>query len=378
MCPCFCRRRHRHRHEAAPFDLLWPLQHRLPGRDLLPAAIKPRPAKTPPAAAVAMAAAAAQRAAAPEPLLDENPDRYCMCAGWLVWWRGLAARCSAAQAAVWLCRAAGQRTQRSSPGMTRRLDCPAAHSCPAPCCRFPVRQDGVWNEYKKAEVGGGSGGPWCGRWACQGLPVVHCVRPVGFSRTKPPHPQVTFWTAEDIDLSRDPANWQEALEPGERSFVSSALGYLAASGGWAPALLRATAGWVPRSLVGSTLCGLRRRRICCPCCTASKRPPAPGGARHRRCPAALLLTVPCPPCPCTPCPPADHLIPENIGCRFLTDVELPEVGRGRLRGSPGPARGGAALVACTPGRRGGVWAGTPRPLQARSPACPLPPPRCKH
>lgn len=24
-------------------------------------------------------------------------------------------------------------------------------------------------------------------------------------------------------------------------------------------------------------------------------------------------------------PPADHLIQENIGCRFMTDVELPEV-----------------------------------------------------
>ena len=41
--------------------------------------------------------------------------------------------------------------------------------------------------------------------------------------------QVTFWTAEDVDLSRDPADWQ-GLETGERSFISSALGYLAASG----------------------------------------------------------------------------------------------------------------------------------------------------
>lgn len=42
-----------------------------------------------------MAAATAQQAPAPEPLLDENPDRYCM---------------------------------------------------------FPVKHDNVWNEYKKAEV----------------------------------------------------------------------------------------------------------------------------------------------------------------------------------------------------------------------------------
>lgn len=96
-------------------------------------------------------ATAMQRA--PEMLLDENPDRYCM---------------------------------------------------------FPVRADNVWNEYKKAEV--------------------------------------TFWTAEDVDLSHDPSHWQE-LETGEQSFISSALGYLAAS---------------------------------------------------------------------------DHLIQENIGCRFMTDVELPE------------------------------------------------------
>lgn len=41
--------------------------------------------------------------------------------------------------------------------------------------------------------------------------------------------QVTFWTAEDVDLSRDPHDWQE-LETGEKSFVSSVLGYLAASG----------------------------------------------------------------------------------------------------------------------------------------------------
>lgn len=41
---------------------------------------------------------------------------------------------------------------------------------------------------------------------------------------------MTFWTAEDVDLSRDPRDWQDRLEAGERSFVSSALGYLAASG----------------------------------------------------------------------------------------------------------------------------------------------------
>lgn len=44
-----------------------------------------------------------------------------------------------------------------------------------------------------------------------------------------PSVQVTFWTAEDVDLSHDPSHWQE-LETGEQSFISSALGYLAASG----------------------------------------------------------------------------------------------------------------------------------------------------
>lgn len=36
---------------------------------------------------------------------------------------------------------------------------------------------------------------------------------------------------QDVDLSRDPRDFQEKLEQGERSFVSSVLGYLAASGG---------------------------------------------------------------------------------------------------------------------------------------------------
>lgn len=49
----------------------------------------------------------------------------------------------------------------------------------------------MWNEYKKAEV--------------------------------------TFWTAEDLDLSKDCVDWQDKLELGERSFLSSILAYLAAS-----------------------------------------------------------------------------------------------------------------------------------------------------
>lgn len=58
-------------------------------------------------------------------------------------------------------------------------------------CMFPVKEDRIWNEYKKAEV--------------------------------------TFWTAEDVDLGKDPADWQNKLEQEERSFVASVLGYLAAS-----------------------------------------------------------------------------------------------------------------------------------------------------
>ncbi len=57
---------------------------------------------------------------------------------------------------------------------------------------FPIQHTPIWNMYKKAEA--------------------------------------SFWTAEEIDLSHDQKDW-DALNPGERHFISHVLAFFAASDG---------------------------------------------------------------------------------------------------------------------------------------------------
>ncbi|GAB4819391.1 hypothetical protein N2152v2_006437 [Parachlorella kessleri] len=54
-------------------------------------------------------------------------------------------------------------------------------------CMFPVKYDSVWRDFKKTET--------------------------------------TFWTAEDVDLSRDPADWH-SLSEAQRATLSSCLAFL--------------------------------------------------------------------------------------------------------------------------------------------------------
>ena len=57
---------------------------------------------------------------------------------------------------------------------------------------FPIMHDDIWKMYKQAEA--------------------------------------SFWTAEEIDLSTDLADWQK-LNDGERHFISHVLAFFAASDG---------------------------------------------------------------------------------------------------------------------------------------------------
>lgn len=57
---------------------------------------------------------------------------------------------------------------------------------------FPIKHRAIWEMYKKAEA--------------------------------------SFWTVEEVDLSKDMANW-EALKPEERHFISHVLAFFAASDG---------------------------------------------------------------------------------------------------------------------------------------------------
>ena len=57
---------------------------------------------------------------------------------------------------------------------------------------FPIRHDDIWQFYKKAEA--------------------------------------SFWTAEEIDLQQDLADWKK-MNDGERHFISHVLAFFAASDG---------------------------------------------------------------------------------------------------------------------------------------------------
>lgn len=57
---------------------------------------------------------------------------------------------------------------------------------------FPIKYHDIWMMYKKAEA--------------------------------------SFWTAEEVDLSKDPTDW-ERLKPDEREFISHILAFFAASDG---------------------------------------------------------------------------------------------------------------------------------------------------
>ena len=43
--------------------------------------------------------------------------------------------------------------------------------------------------------------------------------------------QASFWTAAEIDLSRDALQWREMLTPGEQQLLSTILAFFAASDG---------------------------------------------------------------------------------------------------------------------------------------------------
>ncbi len=58
---------------------------------------------------------------------------------------------------------------------------------------FPIKQNDIWQFYKKAEA--------------------------------------SFWTAEEIDLQQDLADWEHRLNDGERHFISHVLAFFAASDG---------------------------------------------------------------------------------------------------------------------------------------------------
>lgn len=58
---------------------------------------------------------------------------------------------------------------------------------------FPIKQNDIWQFYKKAEA--------------------------------------SFWTAEEIDLQQDLADWENRLNDGERHFISHVLAFFAASDG---------------------------------------------------------------------------------------------------------------------------------------------------
>ncbi|KAG2301539.1 hypothetical protein Bca52824_030190 [Brassica carinata] len=60
-------------------------------------------------------------------------------------------------------------------------------------CMFPIHYPQIWEMYKKAEA--------------------------------------SFWTAEEVDLSQDPRDWEENLNDGERHFVKHVLAFFAASDG---------------------------------------------------------------------------------------------------------------------------------------------------
>lgn len=160
--------------------------------------------------------------------------------------------------------AAGRRRHRSSsrasfcaqpppavaggPGSRGCASCGSRPHCDAPCllpaataCSPSARTRFGTSTRRRRWVGRGRG-PSPGMPACLLVLPPRSVRQRGFchacclcrthcpSMHCPLHEQVTFWTVEDIDLGRDPRDWQQRLEPGERSFVSSALAYIAASG----------------------------------------------------------------------------------------------------------------------------------------------------
>ncbi len=111
-------------------------------------------------------------------------------------------------------------------------------------CMFPLKYPEVWEMYKKAEASFWTGIPpmnssvgayvWssAGRhsellsWLCEALPMLFGTVEVGMALT-----YSCEWTAaEEVDLSQDQKQW-EALTSDERHFISHVLAFFAASDG---------------------------------------------------------------------------------------------------------------------------------------------------
>ena len=80
----------------------------------------------------------------------------------------------------------------TSPRKTLREPEPLLEDNPDRFCMFPIKYQKIWEMYKKAEA--------------------------------------SFWTAEEVDLSKDQADWEQ-LNDDERYFVSHVLAFFAASDG---------------------------------------------------------------------------------------------------------------------------------------------------
>lgn len=77
--------------------------------------------------------------------------------------------------------------------LSRESDEPILQSNPNRFVLFPIKYNDIWQFYKKAEA--------------------------------------SFWTAEEVDLSKDTKHWEERLNDDERFFVSRVLAFFAASDG---------------------------------------------------------------------------------------------------------------------------------------------------
>ena len=77
--------------------------------------------------------------------------------------------------------------------LLREADEPILQSNPNRFVLFPIKYHDIWQFYKKAEA--------------------------------------SFWTAEEVDLSKDTKHWEERLSDDERFFVSRVLAFFAASDG---------------------------------------------------------------------------------------------------------------------------------------------------